>query len=1448
MKASKILLLFNKPNQAVGKYTILTDGYASVGIFKASDVAPKTLLRTIFSNVYHTAGEYTMYWDGLDDFGNNIIASNDYIGVVLDSQTAASWSTVGNTSTLNHGPTKYHGYSSFTKLCFSGNEGYYGRYYDEGRSCKGNYFNRSIDIQVSHDILPSETDPNAGNVGNDTNLSTEYICTDGTNIYFGGIDPGATVSNYGSVSGSWVYGVKVSDKSNLAWSSGTSIKAGSGATYPNAIDIVIDSPTDLITGMCTNGTYLWVAHGATNKIYVYSCSTGAATAASPITFTNPRELVYDASNGGRVWFIQGAGGIVKGVIGANGNITSGALTISDFPSNKMTLAVNNAGTAELAVVVGGTTEQVWFWNISASSPSGTNTGKLGQVGGYQSISLVSNDRFQFSGTDTELKKPFICYDASSNLYVFDAGGERIQIFDSSRVYSDTIQVMATSYTASVDMTDATRVMLKYLEFEIDPATAAWTYKRNFRAQITPNFYLGQGYGAFKFVSTLSNGKTYGCLDDYSALPSHQYLTIFEMTDTTLRNTSIRVNTSGFFEGFLDDEFTWWYLDPVNNTVGNTISVKKNMVTSFPSNNPTYGGASTVVTLDPLASGDILLNTAGGFIAGVTGDYVYINSGSVSGTATSRVQAYNINTGALVVSTALPTTNEDNLPFVGYNGWFPPPHRFDIGNGTVNGATQGQTTGDCMLVKYYGEFWKDVQTNYHNIIYKNGLPLTQFGTNRLQSQAIEVSGVESAGNGFGCRFTQYDPDTIVLFHCDESTAAAGHLWLITGLSTIRLQNVTVIPPSTQPLPGVDLMSSVTFNSVLTTTGNITVSHAEGSGFLSQSGTKHWDSYDPDVAVYLSSGSASNGDSKGVKLGITPNPVLTSYYISGEVQLFGFGADANITPTSVLRLLDSGNKVIAQIGMGNVIVTNDFEVTCNSTVILDGVVGVDNDLHINYIQQWQPFLIQVDQTSVTITYGNEAPVSTTLFDPTALWNEPTNIETLVKRISVGIGIRGLAMKTVRFVEDLTPIPSVILSAQTISSTEIEVTFSKFMSTVTTTGWSFDNGSALTLLSVSGADDVWTFVVQEIMTPSDTITGDYIRPPGITEDVDSIFLVDDSFSIDNNILGSGIRPITFDHTKVAANETNFTVTIAGTYSYLKTIANGGNVTSSDGYDIGFYADSGLVTKLKWHMQQYDPTTGYMAAKVKVPSLDSSTNTVIYMNYGNASITTDQSDSANSIDSHYVLVDYLPDGTTLTPTDITSNGNNATNHGAAPITGLFGQGANIVPSDYLDYGSDSSLNLTGEFCFDMMLNLNNFPISDYGTIFSKSAGGGNEAFAIRIDSSTNLTLFGYVGGFSGRLANWTIAGWTTGVDHIIHGEYDGTDWNLYFDGSQVATASEGSGAPSSTGILTIGAVEDGSRNLDAKVYEVRLADIGRGANWVETDTNARLNYTTFYTIGTVI
>jgi hypothetical protein len=98
-----------------------------------------------------------------------------------------------------------------------------------------------------------------------------------------------------------------------------------------------------------------------------------------------------------------------------------------------------------------------------------------------------------------------------------------------------------------------------------------------------------------------------------------------------------------------------------------------------------------------------------------------------------------------------------------------------------------------------------------------------------------------------------------------------------------------------------------------------------------------------------------------------------------------------------------------------------------------------------------------------------------------------------------------------------------------------------------------------------------------------------------------------------------------QVPSPQSNFPVLISDTYPYLKATDSQALVHNSNGYDIGFYGNSDCVSnKLAWETELYKANTGEVRYWVKIPTLSSSTT--FYMCYGNSSISTDQSNKAQS------------------------------------------------------------------------------------------------------------------------------------------------------------------------------------------------------------------------------
>jgi hypothetical protein len=113
---------------------------------------------------------------------------------------------------------------------------------------------------------------------------------------------------------------------------------------------------------------------------------------------------------------------------------------------------------------------------------------------------------------------------------------------------------------------------------------------------------------------------------------------------------------------------------------------------------------------------------------------------------------------------------------------------------------------------------------------------------------------------------------------------------------------------------------------------------------------------------------------------------------------------------------------------------------------------------------------------------------------------------------------------------------------------------------------------------------------------------------------------------------KKITVDCTKVAADLTDFPVLVS-----LSSDPDLAARAQSDGDDILFTSTDG-TTKLNHEIEYFNGGTGELVAWVNVPNLSSSTDTDIYMYYGNSSCG-DQENAVAAWDSSFKMVQHMDD-----------------------------------------------------------------------------------------------------------------------------------------------------------------------------------------------------------------
>lgn len=307
------------------------------------------------------------------------------------------------------------------------------------------------------------------------------------------------------------------------------------------------------------------------------------------------------------------------------------------------------------------------------------------------------------------------------------------------------------------------------------------------------------------------------------------------------------------------------------------------------------------------------------------------------------------------------------------------------------------------------------------------------------------------------------------------------------------------------------------------------------------------------------------------------------------------------------------------------------------------------------------------------------------------------------------------------------------------------------------------------------------------------------------------------------------------------------------LKTVGNGGFVQNANGYDIRPYADSALTSPLTYELVYYQATTGKLEMHVKIPTLSASTDTVIYLAFGDSGISTDGSSTSTWV-SDFVHVYHFPDGSTLSMSDSSQQGNNLTNNGLTATAGKADGGANGDGS--ADYAIKSSYtgNLNGTSNASQSIwfkTSNNSQPNDYPVSLPGNSGGGQNGFDLSFQGTSapeaNIVTSG------GFLFNAISKTYGDGNWHHFGHTYDGSLHKTFWDGVEELSQSL-------SGTLSMGANEInigrfgsfgggvGLGLFEGDMDEARTSAATWSPSWITADYNSQKDSSTFITWGTKV
>ncbi len=338
---------------------------------------------------------------------------------------------------------------------------------------------------------------------------------------------------------------------------------------------------------------------------------------------------------------------------------------------------------------------------------------------------------------------------------------------------------------------------------------------------------------------------------------------------------------------------------------------------------------------------------------------------------------------------------------------------------------------------------------------------------------------------------------------------------------------------------------------------------------------------------------------------------------------------------------------------------------------------------------------------------------------------------------------------------------------------------------------------------------------------------------------------------------KQITIDKDKVAGDETDFPILISITDADL-------TGCRADGYDIKFY-NAAEDTQLKHERQRWNNGTGELIAWVKIPSLSSITDTIIYMYYEYAAEAIDQADPENVWDSNYVMVLHMHGANANAIDDSTSNNNDVTGSNGCSFqqAGKIGYCVEFVrgSSEYLEVADSASLDtITDELTMEFWMNLDTIGNGNFEWILGKYDTDANERCYVaqfkQQAGNDYLRLYGSEDGGTGEFTHireddqdFSFDSWYHTMMTLPSG--NNKDGEIYLDGTDAGTTevrAEIDSIHTNNVPFTIACEYDSGGHDDyfsGKLDEIRLSKVDRGSNWASTAYESQSTPTTFLSFG---
>ena len=486
---------------------------------------------------------------------------------------------------------------------------------------------------------------------------------------------------------------------------------------------------------------------------------------------------------------------------------------------------------------------------------------------------------------------------------------------------------------------------------------------------------------------------------------------------------------------------------------------------------------------------------------------------------------------------------------------------------------------------------------------------------------------------------------------------------------------------------------------------------------------------------------------------------------------------------------------------------------------------------YASQQKQFSATVTNTSNTGVTWSITPAGVGSINSFGLYTAPA---TITSQQTVTATATSQANPTISGSATVTLMPTVAVSVSPSSATLYGGQSQSFSATVTNTSntavtWSISPTGTGSINSSGNYTAPASITTQQVVTVTATSQADTTKSASAT-----VYLLPPCVS---NAY-SYARSIVIDHTKVSnEDQLNFPFLFNSTDPSLRSTANGGRVTNSNGYDIIFSTDPSGATTLDYELEKYDPIQGQVVAWVRIPTLSQTEDTVLYMFYGNSNITTSQANASSVWSENYDGVYHFPNGTTLSANDSSPSGDNGTITGVTAAAGMIDGGANFGSSGYVTLPSLSNY-ASGDFTISTWVKFSSLPA--YNMIMVGNSEAANVLY-IGTQSNGEGLRMGKTAVSEDAAASFI---WSANTWYYVALSRQSGISTFYVNGNELSTSNEENPNYDYVNSNTNIGGDGGSFPMHGSQDEFRISNTARSAAWIATEFKNQSSPGTFYAL----